>query len=149
MLDIFKGIIRVAVIDDAIVQAEFMTAALRKYLPEGSEVITFTDPDVALKEISTGKFFAVFTDIHMDQMKGDDLIRHINSFNLGVQSYVLTSDDGFILAINCFHLGCRRIFLKPVKMKDVKDVAQEVNQDFQRWHQCFKSLQESKKNMAS
>ncbi len=145
MLEIFKGIIRVAVIDDVRVQAEFIATSLLKNLPSGSEVLTFTEPEVALQEIATGKFFAVFTDIHMDKIKGDDLIRRINSYHLGVQNYVLTSDDGFILAINCFGLGCRRIFLKPVKMSDIKQTASEIQRDFERWYRCFKSLQKKSK----
>ena len=145
MLEIIKGQLNIAIIDDVESQAEFIATIVRRNLPESSSVVVFTDPLEALKEISTGKYFAVFTDIHMENIKGDDLIRQINEMDLGVQSYVLTSDEGLILAINCFRLGARKIFLKPPKMADLKTTVGAIQVDFQQWRTTFTSLQKMAK----
>ena len=133
MIEIITGNLRIAIVDDVAIQAEYLKSMVNTYVSPGIEVVAFTDPNEALEEIKQGKFFAVFTDIHMDAMMGDDLVRAVNKMNLGVQTYVLTGDDGFITALNCFRLGCRNIFVKPPKNKKIQAAIQNIENDFQQW----------------
>ena len=81
----------------------------------------------------------------MAEMSGDDLFREINKLNLGVKTYVLTGDDGLILALNCFGMGCSRIFIKPAKRQELAETVESIEQEFANWRQVFKNLQERKK----
>ena len=145
MLEIIAGKLKIAVVDDVEIQAQFVQTMIKSCASEDVEVDYFTDPRVALESIKEGKYFAVFTDVHMEGMHGDDLVREINKMNLGVQTFVLTGDDGFILALNSFRLGCRRIFIKPPKKRLFEETVAEIENDFTNWRNTFEHLQERKR----
>ena len=148
MLEIISGKLRIAVIDDVEIQGQYLETMLRTFVTLDVEIEVFTEPKIALEEIRKGRYFAVFTDIHMDQMMGDDVVREINKMNLGVKTFVLTGDDGFIMALNCFRLGCRDIFLKPPKKKVIKKTMEKIEEDFNNWRNTFEEIQARKKKQA-
>ena len=77
---------------------------------------------------------------------GDEVVREINGMNLvGVKTYVMTGDDGFIVALNCFRLGCRDIFLKPPRRKMLQAAAESIMADFNKWQTTFSEIQNRKK----
>ncbi|SMF16374.1 response regulator [Pseudobacteriovorax antillogorgiicola] len=146
MLEVISGQLRIAVIDDVEIQAQFVQALVKSCASDETEVDYFTNPNIALEAICTGRYYAVFTDVHMEEMKGDDVVRQINALNLGVQTFVLTGDDGFILALNCFRLGCRNIFVKPPKTALIREAVEKVESDFFSWRKTFADLNQRKKS---
>jgi two-component system, NtrC family, response regulator HydG len=109
--------LNVAIIDDDVVQTKLISGFLKDFTDINIEV--FNDPVAAMKEIEGGKFKVVITDLKMDGMQGDDLVRRCQEIRQGIQCVVVTGTDHLMSAIRCFNAGAHRVLRKPINKTDL------------------------------
>lgn len=132
----------VAIIDDDVVQTKLISGFLKDF-PE-IQIEVFNDPIVAIKEIETGKFKIVITDLKMDGMQGDDLVRRCQEIRQGVQCIVVTGTDHLMSAIRCFNAGAHRILRKPLNKSDLVHAVQISVDHFKAFNATVSSIKAKK-----
>lgn len=130
--------INMAVIDDDVVQTKLISGFLKEMT--NVTISVYNDPLVALKDIEEGKFKIVITDLKMEGLKGDDLVRKCNELRQGVQCVVVTGTDHMMSAIRCFNAGARRILRKPINKQELINAVNLCVDHFTAFNDTVKSI---------
>ena len=128
----------IAIIDDDVVQTKLISGFLKDFPNITMQV--FNDPLVAMKEIEEGKFKIVITDLKMEGLKGDDLVRRCTELRQGMQMIVVTGTDHLMSAIRCFNAGARRIIRKPINKQELVDALNLCVDHFLAFNATVKSI---------
>ncbi len=134
--------LNVAIIDDDVVQTKLISGFLKEV--PNIKVEVFNDPTVAIKEIEGGKFKIVITDLKMDGMQGDDLVRRCQEIRQGVQCIVVTGTDHLMSAIRCFNAGAHRVLRKPINKVDLVEAVQISVDHFKAFNATVSSIKAKK-----
>ena len=129
---------KIALIDDEPDQLDLYNRALKKV--SDIKPLSFTDPNEALREIESQKIRGVITDINMPGCYGDDVLRACNRFTLGVQVYIVTGADSMLLADRCLNLGARSVIMKPVDLKKIREVGEQLKTHFETWNRVIQEV---------
>lgn len=108
----------VLVVDDISSNLAVFKAILKKVGIE--DVVTALSAAAALKELERRPFSAVFTDIRMDGMSGEELAARIRERYGRMPVYAVTADVE--AKIRCAGMGFSGILLKPVTIEDIKKI---------------------------
>ncbi|OQW46307.1 MAG: hypothetical protein A4S09_16470 [Proteobacteria bacterium SG_bin7] len=134
--------IQVAIIDDDVVQTKLISGFLKDITE--INIVAFHDPIEALKEIEAGKFKIVVTDLKMEGMQGDDLVRRCQEIRQGIQCVVVSGTDHLMSAIRCFNAGAHRVLRKPINKADLVDALRISVDHFKAFNATVNSIKAKK-----
>lgn len=132
----------VAIVDDDVVQTKLISGFLKEITDIKIEV--FNDPIAAIKEIEAGKFKLVITDLKMEGMQGDDLVRRCQEIRQGIQCVVVTGTDHLMSAIRCFNAGAHRVLRKPLNKADLTEAVRISVDHFKAFNATVSSIKAKK-----
>lgn len=135
--------IKVAIIDDDMIQTKLMEGFLRD-IPE-IQTHVFNDPVKAMEAIEAGGIRVVVTDLKMEVLSGDELVSKCGTLRLGLQVFVVTGSDHLMSAIRCFNSGAQRIIRKPVSKKDLVDAVKSSVDHFKAFNDTVRAINVSRK----
>ncbi|MBI4881557.1 MAG: PAS domain S-box protein [Planctomycetes bacterium] len=107
---------RVLIVDDDPVTLRLMKAALGREF----DVSTTVSPKAALRTLEEDPPDILVTDLMMDEMSGEDLLRVVKEEHPGVVTLVLTGTAGKAEAISAFKLGAYDLLEKPCQADIVR-----------------------------
>jgi CheY-like chemotaxis protein len=81
---------KILIIDDEPI-ANFISVRLFKQLDSSYEVLDYTDPQLAMKELRNLKPDYIFVDLNMPRMSGWDFLNQMKEEGLDYKAYILTS----------------------------------------------------------
>jgi len=122
---------KIAIIDDD----ESILIALELYLKQLDpvEVVLYSDPIKAMKEIEEHNFSIVITDLLMPDITGVEILEHCTSLQKGIHVIVISSDHSLEAAQECFSRGARCIISKPIQKDDVLTVVKSSIYQLLNW----------------
>lgn len=132
----------VAIIDDDAVQTKLISGFLKNM--SDIEFEAFNDPTEAMKEIESGRIKIVITDLQMEGMKGDDLVRRCQEIRQGIQCIVVTGTNHLMSAIRCFNAGARFVLRKPLNKAELLHAVQISVDHFKAFNATVTSIKAKK-----
>ena len=135
--------LQIIIVDDD----EDMLKLISTYLKgvKDIETYSFTSPVEALHYIKDNPANIVVSDINMDEMYGDELLRKIREMNKGIQVIMLTAVQNLITFQSCRKGGAFSLLMKPIKKKDIVDAIKNIDEDFKNWNEQYSQLIARKK----
>ncbi len=130
--------LKVAIVDDDTVQTKLIAGFL-KGIPD-LELCVFNDPVEAMEAIHEGGFRLVITDLKMEGLNGDELVRKVSELRAGMVVLVVTGTDHLMSAIRCFNAGAQRIIRKPINKKDLVDSVQSAVDHFKTFNDTVRAI---------
>lgn len=110
------------------------------------EFFTFNSPIKALLFIAENKDInIVFSDIKMDEMYGDELLRRIRDYKRGIQVVVTSSDQSLIVFESCHRSGAFGVVTKPIIKEVLIGVFEGLKDHFDGWNDVYKEILKQKK----
>mgnify|MGYP001601287815 FL=1 len=134
--------LKVAIVDDDIIQTKLISGFL-KDLPD-LELHVFNNPVEAMTAIEAGGFRIIVTDLKMEGLSGDDLVRRCGELRGGMQILVVTGTDHLMSAIRCFNAGAQRIIRKPINKKELVDAVQSSVDHFKAFNDTVRAIKSKK-----
>ncbi len=113
------------IIDDAKNSIEAMQAKLQRHCPQVKVVAAFTDPHLAIEELSVIDPDVIFLDIEMPQMDGFELLRRIK--NNKARIIFVTAYNHY--AIQAIRAHAFDYLEKPVDIKLLKETIMNLQQE--------------------
>lgn len=111
----------VAIIDDDILQLQLTEAMLHNVLPQGSEIVSFTQPDALFKWLSEGHHpTLLLTDIEMPSLTGYELLHLLRQHEATSQAPVVAMTSHLFVPISDFKQhGFTSVLFKPFTQNDL------------------------------
>lgn len=111
----------VAIIDDDILQLQLTEAMLHNVLPQGSEIVSFTQPDALFKWLSEGHHpTLLLTDIEMPSLTGYELLHLLRQHEVTSQTPVVAMTSHLFVPISDFKQhGFTNVLFKPFTQNDL------------------------------
>lgn len=111
----------VAIIDDDILQLQLTEAMLHNVLPQGSEIVSFTQPDALFKWLSEGHHpTLLLTDIEMPSLTGYELLHLLRQHEVTSQTPVVAMTSHLFVPISDFKQhGFTDVLFKPFTQNDL------------------------------
>jgi len=96
----------------------------------GHKPVYFNSPVAAVKEIESNskKYNAVFTDLRMPEMNGEEVIRRIRKVTKDTPIVIITGTRGIFATRDLVSLNIPSLIEKPFEMKDI-ELAVELIQE--------------------
>jgi two-component system LytT family response regulator len=116
--------IRALIIDDEPSALETLSAMIRRYVPEISELQTSRDPQVGLEILSTKAPDLLFLDVQMPGMTGFELLKKVNRYPFEV--IFTTAFDHY--AVEAIRFSALDYLLKPIDADELKAAIQRFLQ---------------------
>lgn len=104
---------RVLLVDD---EADVLRSFSRLLVRAGHAVVGCASAEDAEKELGTGKFDVVVTDLHLPGIDGIGFLRTIRAHDLDVPVIVMTGDPDLDSAMRAVEFGAFRYVTKPVEI---------------------------------
>ena len=87
----------------------------------GVEIVTYTDPEAALKQIKSQRPVMVLVDLHMPRMNGMQLLEAIIDFDAAIEVFLLTGDYSTTAAVEAIKKGAADYLTKPISMANLRN----------------------------
>lgn len=84
------------------------------------EVLTHTDPYVALRTIKTRRPEMVIVDLHMPKMNGMQMLEEIVRFDAGIEVFLLSGDYSTSAAVESIKKGAADYLTKPISVSGLR-----------------------------
>lgn len=107
-------------------------------------VMKFTDPIMALEFIKQNDVHIVISDINMEKMYGDDLLRNVNTLEKGIQVILVTGKLNLIEIHACFRCSASTMFKKPFGKEAFMKAVNHCKKNIDRWNSNFQKVVDSK-----
>ncbi|MDZ4662130.1 MAG: response regulator [Pseudomonadota bacterium] len=134
--------LKVAIVDDDIIQTKLISGFLKE-VPDLAPHV-FNDPVEAMTAIEAGGFRLIITDLKMEALSGDDLVRRCCELRGGMQILVVTGTDHLMSAIRCFNAGAQRIIRKPIDKKELVEAVQSSVDHFKAFNETVRAIKSKK-----
>lgn len=92
-----------------------LTDMIKRRYKEKVEITCFNDPNKAKDYIEENEVRIVISDLRMPNLHGLDLLQDLTSSARGIQIIVLTGDNSYSAAYECFLNGASGFLTKPIK----------------------------------
>ncbi len=106
-------------VDDEELQLLRLENAVKKVLPEGSEILRYTNPVEAFKENTDNKIDVAFLDIEMPQLNGVQLAKKLKTVNPQVNIIFVTAYDHY--ALDAYKMHASGYLTKPVSESKIRE----------------------------
>ncbi|MEA3314887.1 MAG: response regulator [Campylobacterota bacterium] len=114
---------KIAIVDDE----QNILDILSTYLEDDFEVVTFSNPLVAIDSISQSNFDLLLCDIMMPQISGLELLKNLNRTDKSLPIVMMTAFDTMDKALESHKYGAKNYIKKPFKsLNNVKDIIEEL-----------------------
>ncbi len=110
---------KVLLVDDEELQLIRLEGAVKKALPDESEILRYTNPVLAFEENKTEKIDIAFLDIEMPALNGVALAKKLKSVNPLVNIIFVTAYNDY--ALDAYKMHASGYVMKPVSEKKVKE----------------------------
>lgn len=120
--------VRVLVVDDSPVMRKMLKRTIEMSKLAASEILEAENGVKALELLEVQWVDLVLTDLHMPQMTGDELLRHMSQHELlkDVPVIVVTSDQADDARSRVGALGCSAFLKKPFRPEQLSELAEKV-----------------------
>lgn len=117
---------KIVLVDDEIWALRGLESLLQEY-PEYTVAATFTNGQEALAYLRTHPCDVVFTDLHMDQMGGQQLIAACTQERIPVRMVIISAYSDFSAAREGLRSGVVDYLFKPITRKDMAALMARLN----------------------
>jgi len=122
----------VVVVDDEQVVVDVIEESLRGL---DLEIITYTDPRIALQSVKSRRPEILILDLHMPNMNGMQMLEEIVAFDAAIEVFLLTGDYSTTAAVEAIKKGAADYLTKPISvaslrarvMKSLEDIRTKRN----------------------
>ncbi len=113
---------RVVIVDD---DSSFLRVLTYHIESAGFEVVSFTDPIDAIKDLRRNSTAVVFTDIGMPKMNGIEFITELRTFDSEIVIVVISGLGSITDAVDAMKLGALDFIRKPIEQNHLLSVLQK------------------------
>lgn len=131
----FEFPLEIVLIDDEQDIVELMELAVEQV--DELKGVGFTDSEQALEYIKENRVRAIFTDIIMPGLRGDELIQICKSLPWNIDIVVMTGIANKEVAYDCFNSGAREVLIKPVEIHRMVESLNRVVDRYKVWHRTY------------
>lgn len=98
----------------------------------GHKTACFTNPTKAVKEYKENqdKYSAIFTDLRMPEMNGEEVIAKIRKINTQIPIIIVTGTRGIFTTDDLVKLNVPSLISKPFEMKDIELAVKAVEEKY-------------------
>lgn len=130
--------IKVLIIDDDVTQ----TTIISQLLKGVSDVtpVVFNDPLKAMAAIEAGDIRIVITDLKMEGLSGEEIIKRCADLQIGMQILVVTGGDNLVSAIRCMNEGARKILRKPIVKKELIEAVTASVERYKQFNETIRAI---------
>jgi DNA-binding NtrC family response regulator len=129
--------INVVFVEDDLAQANWVSRLLVGRLPEGVELLTFTDSSAASAHLGEEWVDVIITDLDMPKVDGLTLVRRAREFNPRVQAVILTAASTSAALVDAGDIGVADYLLKPVDIQTVAGLIEQAAERVDRWRRAL------------
>jgi DNA-binding NtrC family response regulator len=137
MVDVNNPQINVILVEDDLAQAKWVSRLLVGRLPEGVELLTFTDSSVASAHLGEEWVDVIITDLDMPEVDGLALVRRAREFNPRVQVVIVTAASTSAALVDAGDIGVADYLLKPVDIQTVAGLIEQAAERVGRWRRAL------------
>ena len=124
---------KVLIVDDEVMICDMLKEYLSTIYLDKLEISQESDSTKALNKIQSDEFNILITDINMPGLKGDDLLRKAIAQQKGTRVLILTADETYTVAINCFLDGASGIIKKPFTEESLRKSLDLCIKELDHW----------------
>ncbi len=125
------------IIDDEEGIADVIEMYLENNFSDELKIKTFTDPEIALKEMEQNIPNILITDVKMPKIMGDSLVQHCLKISSNMQIIVITGARSITVRTNCFLDGALGLISKPLEENEMINLVQFGINYFKRWEKII------------
>lgn len=119
--------IKILLVDDEVFSRDMMAKIIRR---KDFEVMVASNGEECINLYKTQKPQVVFLDVMLPDLDGDHIHSYLKELNKEVAVYYITGSEAVFTPENAKELGAKGYLKKPVEMKDLFNVLDEIKQNF-------------------
>lgn len=123
--------IKILLVDDEVFSRDMMAKIIRR---KDFEVMVASTGEECINLYKTQKPQAVFLDVMLPDLDGDHIHTYLKELNKDVNVYYITGSEAVFTPENAKQLGAKGYLKKPVEMKDLFNVLDEIKHNFGEKH---------------
>ena len=119
--------IKILLVDDEVFSRDMMAKIIKR---KNFDVIVASTGEECINLYKTQNPQAVFLDVMLPDLDGDHIHTYLKELNKDVNVYYITGSEAVFTPENAKELGAKGYLKKPVEMKDLFNVLDEIKQTF-------------------
>lgn len=119
--------VKILLVDDEVFSRDMMAKIIKR---KDFDVMVASTGEECINLYKEQKPQVVFLDVMLPDLDGDHIHSYLKELNKDVVVYYITGSEAVFTPENAKDLGAKGYLKKPVEMKDLFNVLDEIKQDF-------------------